>query len=104
MEMEPVRIIQQDGKIHLVFNTHLSVSHARALHAQLGQVLAPPIGSLVLDAGQVEQVDTAAMQVLAGFCRHLQEQGTPMHWQAVSPAVQQAGHLLGLEKLFGGSV
>jgi len=103
MEMEPVRIFQQDGKTHLVFNTLLSVSQARALHAQLGQVLASPLG-LVLDAGQVEQVDTAAMQVLAGFCRHLQEQGAPMYWQAVSPAVQQAGHLLGLENLFGGPV
>ena len=99
--MEPVRIFQQNGKIHLFFDTLLSVAQARALHAQLGQVLTPPIGSLVLDASQVEQVDTAAMQVLAGFCRHLQEQGTPVHWQAVSPAMQQAGHLLGLEHLVG---
>ena len=98
--MEPVRIFQQDGEIHLLFNTLLSVAQARALHAQLGQVLAPP-SSLVLDAGQVEQVDTAAMQVLAGFCRHLKQQGAPMRWRAVSPALQQAGHLLGLDSLFG---
>lgn len=98
--MEPLRTVQQDGKTHLVFNTHLSVSQARALHAQLGLAMATSI-SLVLDASQVEQVDTAAMQVLAGFCRHLQEQGSPPHWQAVSPTVQQAGHLLGLGHLFG---
>ena len=98
--MEPVRIFQKDGEIHLQFNTLLSVAQVRALHVQLGQVLAPSLG-MVLDAGQVEQVDTAAMQVLAGFCRHLQEQGAPMRWQAISPAVQQAGHLLGLDSLFG---
>ena len=98
--MEPVRIFQQDGEIHLLFDTLLSVAQARVLHAQLGQLLAPPLG-LVLDAGQVEQVDTAAMQVLAGFCRHVQEQGAPMRWQAISPAVQQAGHLLGLDSFFG---
>ena len=98
--MEPVRIFQQDGEIHLLFNTLLSVAQVRALHVQLGQVLTPSLG-LVLDAGQVEQVDTAAMQVLAGFCRHVQEQGAPLRWQAISPAVQQAGHLLGLDSLFG---
>lgn len=101
--MEPVRIFQQNGKIHLFFDTLLSVAQARALHAQLGQVLAQPnslvLDGLVLDAGQVEQVDTAAMQVLAGFCRQLQELGVPMRWHAVSPAMQQAGHLLGLEHL-----
>ena len=98
--MEPVRIFQQDGEIHLLFNTLLSVAQVRALHVQLGQVLTPSL-ALALDAGQVAQVDTAAMQVLAGFCRHLQEQGVPMRWQAISPAVQQAGHLLGLDSLFG---
>ncbi len=100
MAMEPVQIFQQDGSIHLLFNTSLSVNNARALHARLGQVLASPV-SLVLDAGQVEQVDTAAMQVLAGFCRHLREQGVPMRWRAMSPAILQAGHLLGLDALFG---
>jgi anti-anti-sigma regulatory factor len=98
--MEPVRIFQQDGETHLLFNSLLSVAQARALHAQLGQVLASPF-MVVMDAGQVEQVDTAAMQVLAGFCRHLREQGAPMRWQAISPAVQQAGHLLGLDGFFG---
>ena len=65
--------------------------------------MTPPSAlKLALDAGQVEQVDTAAMQVLAGFCRHLHEQGAPMRWHAVSPAVQEAAHLLGLDSLFGG--
>ncbi len=99
MEMEPVRVFQQGGETHLQFNTRLSVTQARAMYTQLGQVLALP-QNLVLDAGQVEQVDTAAMQVLAGFCRHLQERGASLRWHAVSPAVQEAGHLLGLDGLF----
>ncbi len=95
-------MFQQNGETHLLFNTSLSVAQARALRAQLGEALSPPMGlKLALDAGQVEQVDTAAMQVLAGFCRHLREQGAPMRWQAVSPAVREAAHLLGLDSLFG---
>lgn len=101
MEKEPVQVFQQNGETRLLFNTLLSVTQARALRTQLGAVLAPLPLNLALDAGQVEQVDTAAMQVLAGFCRHLREQGAPMRWQAVSPAVREAAQLLGLDSLFG---
>ena len=100
MAMEPVQIVQQDGATHLLFNAVLGVSQARALHAQLGQVLTQPT-PLVLDASQVEQVDAAAMQVLVGFCRQLRAQGAVMHWHAVSPQVQQACQLLGLSSLLG---
>jgi len=100
MEMEPVRIFQQDGETHLVFDTQLSAAQARALYAQLGQVLTPSL-RLVLDAGLVEQVDTAAMQLVAGFCRHVREQGMPLRWQTISPAVREASHLLGLDSLIG---
>ena len=100
MATEPVQIVQQDGEIHLLFNTVLGVSQARALHALLGQALTQPM-PLVLDAGQVEQVDTAAMQVLASFCRQLRAQGATMRWGAVSLPVQQASQLLGLGSFLG---
>ena len=98
--MKPVQLVQQDGEILLLFNAVLNISQARTLHAQLDHVLMQPM-TLVLDAGQVEQVDTATMQVLAGFCRHRREQNAPIRWLAVSPAVQQASHLLGLDSLLG---
>jgi anti-anti-sigma regulatory factor len=98
--MNPVQLVHQDDEIHLLFNAVLNISQARTLHALLGQVLTQPM-TLVLDAGQVEQVDTASMQILAGFCRHRREQNAPIRWRAVSPAVQQASHLLGLDSLLG---
>ena len=100
MTTEPVQIVQKNGETHLLFNTVLGVSQARALHAQLSRVLVQPM-SIVLDAGQVEQVDAAAMQVLAGFCRQLHNQGTAMRWRAISSPVQQACRLLGLASLVG---
>lgn len=97
--MEPVHVCQKNGKTHLIFDSQLSVSRARQMYGQLDN-LSEPLNSLVLDAGQVEHVDTAAMQVLAGFCRLLQEQGVTVRWQAVSPAVQQASLLLGFPHYF----
>lgn len=96
--MEPVQIVQQEGVTHLLFSTILGVAQARALHAQLDQALTQPL-PLVLDAGRVEQVDAAAMQVLAGFHRQLRVQGTVMHWHAVSRPLRQACQLLGLSHL-----
>ena len=96
--MEPVQIVQQDGEIHLLFNTILNVSQARALHDLLDQTLTQPM-PMVLDASQIEQVDTAAMQVLASFCRQLRTQGATIRWAAVSLPLRQAGQLLGLGSL-----
>ena len=47
--MEPVKIIHRNGEIHLLFNTVLGVTQARALHAQLHPLLAQS-KPLVLDA------------------------------------------------------
>ncbi len=98
--MEPVQIVQQGGATHLLFNTVLGVAQARVLHTRLSQVLTQPL-PLVLDAGQVEQVDAAVMQVLAGFYRQLRTQGALMRWHAVSPQVRRACQLLGLVDLLG---
>ena len=96
--MELVKIVQQNGETHMLFSAVLGVAHTRALHTQLDQVLTQAT-PLVLDAGQVVQVDAAAMQVLAGFCRQRRAQGAAMHWRAVSAPVQQACQLLGLDSL-----
>lgn len=98
--MEPVQIIQRNEEIHLLFNTVLGVAQARALHAQLNPLLTQS-KPLVLDAGEVEQVDTAAMQILTSFCQQLRAQGAVMRWCAVSPQIQQAGRLLGLTSFLG---
>ena len=99
MEKESVRIFQQNGAVHLSYSTLLSIAQARAAGSAWRGVGDAP--RLVLDAEQVAQMGTATMQVLAGSCCPLYERGAPMRWQAVSPAVQQAAHLLGLDSLFG---
>lgn len=73
----------------------LDISGARALHTQLQEALqtAEPV---VLQADQVERVDTAALQVLSAFMREAQERRIAVQWLHPSVPLQYAAQLLDL--------
>lgn len=56
-------------------------------------------GAIVLDGGQVERVDTAALQLLVLFRRELDARGGRLHWRGTSDALNEAAGLLGLAQL-----
>jgi phospholipid transport system transporter-binding protein len=55
--------------------------------------------AIVLDGGQVERVDTAALQLLVVFRRELDARGGTLAWQGTSSALSEAAGLLGLAQL-----
>jgi anti-anti-sigma regulatory factor len=56
-------------------------------------------GAIVLDGGQVERVDTAALQLLVLFRRELDARGGTLGWRGTSDALNEAAGLLGLAQL-----
>jgi phospholipid transport system transporter-binding protein len=56
-------------------------------------------GAIVLDGGQVERVDTAALQLLVVFRRELEARGGTLAWHGTSSALSEAAGLLGLAQL-----
>lgn len=56
-------------------------------------------GAIVLDGGQVERVDTAALQLLVVFRRELDARGGTLAWHGASVALNEAAGLLGLAQL-----
>ncbi len=56
-------------------------------------------GGIVLDGGQVERVDTAALQLLVLFRRELDARGGTLGWHGTSDALNEAAGLLGLAQL-----
>lgn len=56
-------------------------------------------GAIVLDGGQVERVDTAALQLLVLFRRELDARGGTLGWHGTSDALNEAAGLLGLAQL-----
>lgn len=69
---------------------HLDIAHAGELKQALDAALAekPP---LLLDAGAVEQVDTAGLQLLLAFRRT-----RAIEWRNPSPALRDAAALAGM--------
>jgi phospholipid transport system transporter-binding protein len=55
--------------------------------------------AIVLDGGQVERVDTAALQLLVLFRRELDARGGTLGWHGASDALNEAAGLLGLVQL-----
>ena len=56
-------------------------------------------GAIVLDGGQVERVDTAALQLLVLLRRELDARGGTLGWHGTSDALSEAAGLLGLAQL-----
>lgn len=96
--MDPVHIEHTADTTHVALEATLGIADARALYARLGSALtsATPI---VVDGTRVERLDAAAMQVLTCFCRTARERGLALSWQNISPELQQAARLLGLESI-----
>jgi anti-anti-sigma regulatory factor len=51
---------------------------------------------LVLNAGGVQRVSTASLQILLGAIRAAEQRGIPARWEAASPALVEAAACLGL--------
>ncbi len=70
----------------------------------LKQHLAPHVaqaGSLALDAGAVQRVHTASLQVLCSFVRQREQAGLRTDFSAVSQSFRDAARLLGLGPQLG---
>ena len=93
--MDTVEITERPEATHVVLGATMEISMAQDLYRQLSPRLEES-NALVMDAGQVQRIDTAALQTLAYFCRCAHERGIPFHWHAISPALQQAALTLGL--------
>jgi len=98
--MNGVEIVRNAGGTQLVFEPVLDIVGARSLYGCLGGVLAEA-KSVELDAGQVERVDTAALQLLAAFCRALREAGVSLQWRSASGPLCEAAATLGLSEILG---
>lgn len=93
--MGPVRIRRQNDRTYILLDRYLEIAQAAQLHSGLRPALMAG-APLVLNAGRVERIDTAAIQVLVAFCRTARARAIPLQVRAVSAALRNAVTLLGL--------
>lgn len=75
--------------------TELTIRNAAEVRARLAPLVEAG-GPVVLDAGGLERVDTAGLQLLCAFVQSLAAAGHGVSWKAASPALANAATALGL--------
>jgi anti-anti-sigma regulatory factor len=83
------------AKSVIVFDGSLDIAGAGRLREQLLQALTGK-QPVVLDAANVERVDTAALQVLTAFFKDAGAQNLDVQWKEPAQALKNAARLLGL--------
>ncbi len=98
--MNGIEVVDRAGETRLIFQPVLDIMGARNLYGKLSTVLAQA-KMVELDASRVERVDTAALQLLAAFCRAVRDGGLTLSWHGISPALADAAAILGLSETLG---
>lgn len=83
----------------MVFGSDCTIREVTELHRKLLALLDEGRKPIMLDATAVDLVDTAGMQLLAGFTIECMERGIEFGWRGRSQAVEQAVRLLGIGPL-----
>lgn len=95
-----VRIDRQAAEARIALNAVLDVRQVRRMHETL-MPLVNDSAPLRIDGSQVTRVDTAALQLLAVFCRSVRAQDRPLVWESTSDEIRRAATLLNLEQELG---
>jgi anti-anti-sigma regulatory factor len=79
-------------------NARLDIAQAADLHRALLSHLAAG-GPVVVDGTQVEEIDTAMLQLLASLWRSSAARGIACTWKGASGALRQTATLLGVAEV-----
>ena len=90
-DVQPVRLVLEEA---------LDVTTAGQLVVRCRELAAGP-GAVEVEAGAVERVDTAGLQVLLALAGTLRSQGRELRWGAVSTALIEAARLAGAAGALG---
>jgi anti-anti-sigma regulatory factor len=84
----------EDSPGMVVLGETVTIEQAGALHAELGRHLGA--GQVVVEAGGVERVDAAGLQLLTAFVRAAHGRGTQVEWRSPSAVLRDGARRLGL--------
>jgi anti-anti-sigma regulatory factor len=96
-------VVMQEREVmqySLVMERQCTVREAEAFKVAL-QAAEDSSGDFTIQAGAVERIDTAALQLLLGFAARLRLTDRRLVWAAVPPALRQGARQLGVERALG---
>lgn len=88
----------EEGGSALVFAESLTIADVGEMKEKM-QALLDLGGAIVLDAGEIETIDSAGMQLLTALVKEANSRSQDITWQAVSEKVSNAAQGLGLTEI-----
>ncbi len=90
----------KSGSAAVVLDSAPSIQNVGALREQLTVVCEVSSG-VVIDAGKVESIDTAALQLLTAFVKSVREQSRTVEWRELSDVFRDMANLADLSQYLG---
>jgi anti-anti-sigma regulatory factor len=87
--------VRQARRGALALPPRLSITHSMEWHRTLTERLGTG-NALLIDGSQVEEIDTAMLQLLVSAWVNSAQQGIECRWQGTSPALLKAATLIGV--------
>lgn len=78
--------------------TTLDITMVAEMHKCLREHL-ETAGDVSLDAGEIERLDAAGLQLLVAFAEHARSAGLRVRWLGVSPSLEESAAISGLGNL-----
>ena len=79
----------------IALESRLTIAQAADLHRTLVARMALG-GPIVIDGGQVQEIDTAILQLLASLWRTAPGRGSPCSWEGASDELRRTAELIGV--------
>ena len=94
-------VTSEDGSCETVYlEGDLGIVQIHELYTQLGSVL-KSAASIEIDAADLKQIDTAAVQLLYAFVQETKSRGLTLVWKQTSETLNSSAEQLGLKGLMG---
>lgn len=76
---------------------YLGIAQAAEVYTSIQGLLNTVDDKIEINAGEVESVDTAGLQLLMALCKQSHEKGIQIQWQSVSPKLMKSAELLNIK-------
>jgi ABC-type transporter Mla MlaB component len=86
------------GELSIDCGEVVDISTVNELYQQLNGVLEQD-GPVNLNAGAIERIDTAALQMFVCFIQEVKRRHREVHWQTPSEALLRSANYLGLKQV-----
>lgn len=91
-----IKMESNDTPSTLHLPSRFSIAEVAEVREHMSSIMKQKQTTIEVDAGEVELVDTAAIQLLHAFSEQAKTSGKTLHWQSQSEKIKEASRMLNI--------